>query len=176
MSAFSKIGVTMAAGLMTAALAGPALADDVVPYGVPEDPGATAQAQADAATKRAAQLEAQGGWAYKSGAIDREHDAAARAQMEADRLRDEASGVTPPAPSSELAAAEDRLAQLRNTGGWTYKSGAVTRAEAEVRAQGGPTIATPTDQQPVPTISSPEQLLSPDIWQKPVDRKPPTSR
>jgi hypothetical protein len=41
------------------------------------------------------------------------------------------------APSPELAAAQKRLDNLRASGGWAYKTGAIQRAAAEVRQLGG---------------------------------------
>jgi hypothetical protein len=95
------------------------------------------QAKADDARARAADLAREGGWAYKSGAIDRANRDAVRFQQEADSARAASNGTpgaTGPYASRELADAQARLDDLRKAGGWAYKSGAVARAEAEVRA------------------------------------------
>ena len=67
MSAFFKIGTSVVAGLMLAALAGSARAS----YPESQSSAESAQMKADAARTRAAELAAQGGWAYKSGAVAR---------------------------------------------------------------------------------------------------------
>lgn len=134
MSSFSKIAMNVVAGVMMVAGAGTAMAGD---YGS----AAAKQAQADSARAQAANLAKQGGWAYKSGAIDRANRDTARFQAEADAARAATTSVpSAPAPavSPELAAAQARLETLRKAGGWAYKSGAVARAEADVRALSGP--------------------------------------
>ena len=94
-----------------------------------------AQRQADAARDRASELAKAGGWAYKTGLVDRAQRDAARYQAEADEAFAEAQGCPPPAaPTPEQAAAFARLAELRQAGGWAYKTGAVARAEREVQS------------------------------------------
>jgi hypothetical protein len=61
---------------------------------------------------------------------------AAVLQAKADAAR--GSKAKTPYVSPELAAAQARLQELRRAGGWAYKSGAVDRAEADVRALSGP--------------------------------------
>jgi hypothetical protein len=63
--------------------------------------------------------------------------------------------------SSELAAAQTRVQELRQAGGWAYKSGAVDRAEADVRVLRGP--------QPV-TMGLNETVVPAWNWGKPVER------
>ena len=97
---------------------------------------AAAQQQADAARQRAAELARSGGWAYKAGLVDRAQRDAARYQEEADRTVAEAQSCPPAATRSpEQAAAVARLEELRQAGGWAYKTGAVARAEREVQSQ-----------------------------------------
>jgi hypothetical protein len=89
-------------------------------------------ATADQHLARAEALKQSGGWAYKTGAIDRE-------LAEARRLN--AAAVVVVLPS---AAAQEHLARaeaLKQSGGWAYKTGAVdrqlalaTKAESEVPA------------------------------------------
>jgi hypothetical protein len=96
---------------------------------------ATAQRQADAARDHAAELSRSGGWAYKTGLVERAQRDAARYQAEADRAFAEAHSCPPlPEPSSAQMAALSRLAELRLAGGWAYKTGAVARAEREVQS------------------------------------------
>jgi hypothetical protein len=96
---------------------------------------AAAQEQADAARDRAAKLAKAGGWAYKTGLVERAQRDAARYQAEADEAFAEAHSCPPPAaPSPAQAAALARLEELRRAGGWAYKTGAVARAEQEVQA------------------------------------------
>jgi hypothetical protein len=95
---------------------------------------AAAQQQADAARQRAAELARAGGWAYKTGQVDRAQRDAVRYQEEADRAVAEAQSCPPPATQSPTeAAALARLEELRQAGGWAYKTGAVARAEREVQ-------------------------------------------
>lgn len=90
--------------------------------------GATAQHQADAARQRATELARAGGWAYKTGLVERAQRDAARYQAAADEAFAEAHACPPPpAPSPAQAAALSRLAELRRAGGWAYKTGAVFR-------------------------------------------------
>ena len=100
---------------------------------------ATAQQQADSARMKAAELAKAGGWAYKTGLVQRAEADAARYQAEADMAMAEASGCgQPAAPSPEQAVALERLAELRQAGGWAYKTGAVARAERDVEAFAAP--------------------------------------
>jgi hypothetical protein len=122
-----------------------------------------AQFQADEARDRAAQLSAQGGWAYKSGAVDRAEAEAARYQAQADDARGVASGTNwaTYAVSPAMSDAQDNLANLKAQGGWAYKSGAVARAEADIEALGAPTsVAT----------SASEEQAPPANWGKPVEQ------
>ncbi len=97
---------------------------------------AAAQQQADTARQRAAELAKAGGWAYKTGAVARAERDAARYQEAADRAAAEAQACPPPTPPSPAqAAALARLTELRQSGGWAYKTGAVARAEREVQTQ-----------------------------------------
>jgi hypothetical protein len=112
-----------------------------------ETRAAAAQQQADAARERAAELARAGGWAYKTGLVERAQRDAARYQTEADEALAEAHGCRPPAaPSPAQAAALARLAELRQAGGWAYKTGAVTRAEGEVQS-----LAVATEAEPAPS-------------------------
>jgi hypothetical protein len=96
---------------------------------------AAAQQRADAARQRATELERAGGWAYKTGLVSQAQRDAARDQEEADRAIAEAQACPPPAPPSPAqAAALARLEELRQAGGWAYKTGAVAQAEREVQA------------------------------------------
>jgi hypothetical protein len=100
---------------------------------------AAAQQQADAARERATELARAGGWAYKTGLVERAQRDAARYQAEADEALAEARDCPQPAaPSSAQSVALARLGELRQAGGWAYKTGAVARAEHEVQ-----TLATP---------------------------------
>jgi|HubBroStandDraft_5_1064220.scaffolds.fasta_scaffold68856_3 hypothetical protein len=97
---------------------------------------AAAQQRADAARQRATELASAGGWAYKTGLVAQAQRDAARYQEEADRAIAEAQACPPPAPPSPAqAAALARLEELRQAGGWAYKTGAVAQAEREVQAQ-----------------------------------------
>jgi hypothetical protein len=114
----------------------------------------TAQQHAEAARMRAAELAAAGGWAYKTGLVQRSEADAARYQAEADAARAEAASCPKPAPpSSAQAAAVARLAQLRQAGGWAYKTGAVARAEREVQALA-------IDHEAEPVVVSPAQAAA----------------
>jgi hypothetical protein len=99
---------------------------------------ATAQQQADAARQRAAELAKAGGWAYKTGQVQQAQRDAARYQAEADSALAQAQScpaATTPSPAQ--AAALARLEELRQAGGWAYKTGAVARAEHELQSQAG---------------------------------------
>jgi hypothetical protein len=97
---------------------------------------AAAQQRANLARQRATELANRGGWAYKTGLVDQAQRDAARYQEEADRAVAEAQSCPPPAPPSPAQeAARARLEELRQAGGWAYKTGAVARAEREVQAQ-----------------------------------------
>jgi hypothetical protein len=105
----------------------------------PETPQAhavAAQQRADAARQRATELASAGGWAYKAGLVERAQRDAVRYQEEADRAVAATQPCPPPAtPSPAPAAALARLEELRQAGGWAYKTGAVARAEREVQAE-----------------------------------------
>lgn len=140
MSSFTKIGTSVLAGLMLAAVTGSAGAHEMA-SSRSQSTGEiqSTQAKADAARSRAADLARQGGWAYKTGAVDRANAEAARYQAEADAATVPAAQ---PLVSLELTVAQERLADLRQAGGWAYKSGAVARAEADVTALSGPAPVT----------------------------------
>jgi hypothetical protein len=96
---------------------------------------AAAQQQANAARQRAAELARAGGWAYKTGLVGQAQRDADRYQAEADRAYAEAQACPPAATwSPEQTAALARLEELRQAGGWAYKTGAVARAERDVQA------------------------------------------
>ena len=100
-----------------------------------QTPVATAQQHADAARQRATDLAKAGGWAYKTGQVERAQREAVRYQEEAERAVAEAQSCAAPAtPTPEQSAALARLEELRQAGGWAYKTGAVARAEREVQA------------------------------------------
>jgi len=110
-----------------------------------QTPVATAQQQADAARQRASELARAGGWAYKTGLVERAQREAARYQEEADRAAaEQAQSCAASAPSPTQAAALARLEELRQAGGWAYKTGAVARAEREVQ-----NLATGAEAEPV---------------------------
>jgi hypothetical protein len=153
MNAFSKIGTTVIAGLMLLVGAGNAGAHELLS-------AEAAQTKADSARARAAQLARQGGWAYKTGAVDRALTEANRYQAQADAVRGVAAPAAQTAVSPALAEAQARLDELRKAGGWAYKSGAIARAEADVRALTAP--------QPV-TMGLNERVQKPN-WGKPVER------
>jgi hypothetical protein len=158
---FGSIGRCLAVASFGVALAGPALAEDVVPYASPtDDPAAAEQAKADAARERADKYADQGGWAYKSGTVQRAEAEANRMQAKADAIRAQSSGVEAAAPSPELQAAEARVKMLRDTGGPAYKSGEVDRAQARVLELSQPVFVQP---------SEPGQV--PPNWDKPVIRE-----
>jgi hypothetical protein len=144
--------------LVTAAFARPAAAAVVVEEGTTvtlTDRADAAQARADAARARAAWLAAQGGWAWKTGLVQGASRDAARCQADADAIRAEAYGpVVAPVPSPELADAQARLAELRFQGGWAWKTGAIDRAEADVRALSGPEVVLMGVNEPVPATAT----------------------
>ena len=80
MNAISRIGTSVIAGVMLLAGGGVAVAHDSLS-------AEEAQAKADAARARAAEYAAQGGWAYKSGTVQRALRDAERYQAEADAAR-----------------------------------------------------------------------------------------
>jgi hypothetical protein len=97
---------------------------------------AEAQQQADAARQRATELARAGGWAYKTGLVERAQRDVARYQAEANQALAEAQPCPPPAtPSPVQAAALARLEELRQAGGWAYKTGAVARAESDLQSK-----------------------------------------
>jgi hypothetical protein len=128
---------------------------------------ATAQQQADAARQRAADLARAGGWAYKTGAVARAERDAARYQEAADKALAEAQACPPPTPASPAqTAALARLEELRQAGGWAYKTGAVARAEREVQAQSStdeaePVVASPAQ---VAALARLEELRQSGAW------------
>jgi hypothetical protein len=163
MSSFSKIKGIVFAGVMTVALAGTAMAGEPSPGALQGNSGQVAalQAKADVARARAEALAQQGGWAYKTGAVDRANQEAARLQEVADMARASGDQRAAAPVSAELAAAQARVEELRATGGWAYKSGAVARAEADVRALMGP---------PPVTMGLNEPAAPAGNWGKPVER------
>jgi hypothetical protein len=161
MSSFTKIGTSVLAGLMLAAVAGSAAADEGTSSGWPAANAESMQARADAARSRVADLARQAGWAYKSGAFDRAKAEGAYYQAQADAARAASRPGGHPLVSPEVAAAQTRLADLRQAGGWAYKSGAVTRAEADVRALSAPAPVTMGLNERTPPSSN---------WGKPVEK------
>lgn len=139
MNSFTKIRRIVFAGMMLAALAGKAMAGEPAPGALQGNSGQVAalQAKADVARTRAAALARHGGWAYKTGAVDRATWDVARLQAAADAARASGDQRAVAPVSAELAAAQARVEELRKAGGWAYKSGAVERAEADVRALSG---------------------------------------
>jgi hypothetical protein len=109
----------------------------------------TAQQKADAARERAAELASAGGWAYKTGAVAQAMREAARYQAEADRVLAQARSCVPPAPLSPAqGAALARAEELRQAGGWAYKTGAVARAEREAQLAAPQLAAEPVPPSP----------------------------
>src|SRR5882724_10356091 len=163
MSSFTKIRSVVFAGVMTVALAGKAMAGEPTPGALQGNSGQVAalQAKVDVARARAAALAQRGGWAYKTGAVDRATWEVARLQAAADAGRASGDQRALAPVSAELAAAQARVEELRKAGGWAYKSGAVERAEADVRALGGP--------QPV-MMGLNERVVPASNWGKPVER------
>ena len=103
-----------------------------------------AQQKADAARQHAVDLANAGGWAYKTGLVARAQRDAALYQAEANQALAEANACPPPAtPTPAEAAAMARVDELRQAGGWAYKTGAVARAEQDVASTREP-AAQPT--------------------------------
>jgi len=131
----SKVGAMMIVAGLTLGWAGGARAQssDRVPA---EARATAAQAQADAARQRANDLAKAGGWAYKTGLVQQAQRDAARYQAEADEANAEVHScpAVSQSPSPALLAALGRLEELRQAGGWAYKTGAVARAEREVQS------------------------------------------
>ena len=128
---------------------------------------AAAQQQADAARQRAAELERAGGWAYKVGLVEQARRDAVRYQAQADEAFAEAQACPPPAtPSPAQAAALARLGELRQAGGWAYKTGAVARAERDVQSQTSGNTAEPVALSPAQTaaLARLEQLRHAGGW------------
>jgi hypothetical protein len=97
---------------------------------------AEAQQHADAARQRATELARAGGWAYKTGLFEQAQRDAVRYQAQANEALAEAQSCPPPVkPAPAQAAALARLEELRQAGGWAYKTGAVARAEREAQSQ-----------------------------------------
>ena len=121
----SKVGaVVMIAGVTLGWSAGARASDPATS----QTRAAEAQHRADAARERATELARAGGWAYKTGLVE-------RAQRDAARYQAEAMACPPPAAASPAqAAALARLEELRQAGGWAYKTGAVARAERDVQS------------------------------------------
>jgi hypothetical protein len=124
------------AGLMIVVTGGAALANEPTAGALQGNGGQVAalQAKADVARAQAVALSRQGGWAYKTGAVDRATQEVARLQAAADRARASGDQRAAAPVSAELVAAQARVQELRKAGGWAFKSGAVDRAEADVRA------------------------------------------
>jgi len=128
---------------------------------------AAAQQQADAARQRAAELERSGGWAYKAGLVEQARRDAVRYQAQADEAFAAAQACPPPAtPSPAQAAALMRLEELRQAGGWAYKTGAVARAERDVQSQAAGEAAEPVAPSPAQTaaLARLEQLRHAGGW------------
>jgi hypothetical protein len=166
MSSFSKIGafgLAAAAGLMAVTVSRPVFAGDDVAYQLTDSASEAKQEEANAAWARVSEYKAQGGALYKTGTIERGTQEAMRLDKEAINLRAAETGIpveAAPLPASpELESAQDHAKDLRDTGGPEYKSGAVDKADADVRA------LTP----------APEELLGsppaqPADWGKPVEQ------
>jgi hypothetical protein len=165
MRSFLAIGLSIIVGSAAGLGARPARAQDSSDYAVA---ATSAQRSADEARARADHLAAQGGWAYKTGAVDRANADAARYQAEADQARAAMNGVVEPAApaSPALMDAQERLEALKSAGGWAYKTGAVSRAEADVREL----------QAPEPAMTGEPEALPPANWSKPVDQTLPANR
>jgi len=128
---------------------------------------AAAQQQADAARQRAAELERSGGWAYKAGLVEQARRDAVRYQAQADEAFAAAQACPPPAtPSPAQAAALMRLEELRQAGGWAYKTGAVARAEREVQslAAGGEAESVTLSPAQTAALARLEQLRQAGGW------------
>jgi hypothetical protein len=129
----SKVGAMIVLGLMLGGSAGANARASDPPTS--QARAVAAQQQADAARERAREFTRAGGWAYKSGLVQRAQRDAARYQEVADEALAEASSCPPPtalSPAQSVALA--RVEELRHAGGWAYKSGAIARAELDVRA------------------------------------------
>jgi hypothetical protein len=128
----SKVGaIVMIAGVALGWSAGARASDPATS----QARAAAAQQKADVARQRATDLARAGGWAYKTGQVERAQRDAARYQAEANEAFAEAMACPPAAaPSPAQAAALARLDQLRQAGGWAYKTGAVASAERDVRS------------------------------------------
>jgi hypothetical protein len=163
MNSFSKIRGIVFAAVMTVALAAKAMAGEPTPGALQGNSGQVAalQAKADVARARAAALTRQGGWAYKSGAFDRATQDVAQLQAAVDAARASGDQRAVAPVSAELVAAQARVEELRKAGGWAYKSGAVGRAEADVRALGGPQAV---------MMGLNETAVPARNWGKPVER------
>lgn len=163
MSSFTKVRRIVFAGVMMAAVAGTAMAGEPTAGALQGNDGQVAalEAKADVARTRAAALARQGGWAYKTGAFDRATQDAARLQSAADAARASGDQRTAAPVSAELAAAQARVQELRKAGGWAFKSGAVDRAEADVRALSG-------RREVMMGLYEPAQLAP--NWGKPIER------
>jgi hypothetical protein len=166
MRSFLAIGLSFIAGSALTALGASASAQDERATADAAGRAEAAQVQANDAQARADELAKQGGPAYKSGAIESANRDAARLQEQADAARAEANGANwaPLAVSPKMAALQTRLASEKASGGWGYKSGAVRRTEADIRALKGP--------QPAATTETEEQ---PDNWGKPVEQVQPVN-
>jgi hypothetical protein len=142
MRSFWTMGMSFVAGsaMMVLGSTGTAGAQDAAAVADAAGRARAAQVNADEAQTRADDLAKQGGWAYKSGLIDRTTQEADRYQDKANAARDEITGanVAPSAVSPTMAKAEERLQTLEASGGWAYKSGAVRREEAHIDALKGP--------------------------------------
>ena len=133
----------------------------------PQVRAAAAQQQANAARQRAADLERAGGWAYKTGLVEQARRDAVRYQAQADEAVAETQACPPPAtPSPAQAAALMRLEELRQAGGWAYKTGAVARAERDVQSQAAGDLAQPVAPSPAQTaaLARLEQLRHAGGW------------
>ncbi|HSY41238.1 MAG TPA: hypothetical protein VLA79_16980 [Polyangia bacterium] len=163
MNSFTKIRGIVFAGVMMVALAGKAMAGEPTAGALQGNSGQVAalQAKADVARVRATALARQGGWAYKTGAVDRATWEVARLQAAADAVRASGDQRAVAPISAELEAAQAREQELRKAGGWAYKSGAVARAEADVRAL--------SSTQPV-MMGLNETTVPASNWGKPVER------
>jgi hypothetical protein len=128
---FQRVRTVAATGVMVAGLSLGLCRGASAEAAAAEGSSVTAQQKADAAHQRAAALASAGGWAYKTGAVARAEREAARYQAEADLALTEARACAPASPAQ--AAALSRAEELRQAGGWAYKTGAVAQAEREAR-------------------------------------------
>jgi hypothetical protein len=99
-----------------------------------------AQTKADDASDRADELAKGSGWQYKTGVYQAAERQAATYEAEASAARAEATGanLAPMAVSPAMTDAQERVANLKKTSGWAWKTGAIDRAEADVQAIKGP--------------------------------------